>query len=121
MAWYAAHVVMHYELAGESQDGFAGYENIFLVEADTPARAQECGADYGRADETDCSGTLTVNGRPARLVFDGVRKVVEVLHAPGGSHPAAGDEVSYSEFEVADRDHLRRFAAGEAVPLRHID
>jgi hypothetical protein len=82
-----------------------------------PNRRLNTGAALGRTDETDCSGTLTVDGRPARLVFDGVRKVVKVLHAPGGHQPSAGDEISYSEFEIADADLLRRYASGDAVPL----
>jgi hypothetical protein len=121
MPWFAALVIMHYEMTDGPQDRYSGYENIFLVEADTPARALERGAVLGREDETDCRGTLTVDGRPARLVFDGVRKVVEVQHVPHGRRPAAGDEITYSEFEVADADQLRRFASGEAVPLQWIE
>jgi hypothetical protein len=121
MPWFAAHVVMHHEWTDGPQDRYTGYENIFLVEADTPEQATERGAALGRQDETDCSGTLTVHGRSARLVFDGVRKVVKVLHVPGGCHPAAGDEISYSEFEVADADLLRRYATGGAVPLVSIE
>ena len=121
MPWFAAHVIMHFELTDGPQDRLTGYENIFLVEADTPAQAIERGAAFGREDEGDSSSTLTVDGRPARLVFDGVRKVVKVLHAPGSKQLASGDEVSYSEFEIADRDHLRQFATGAAVPLLFIE
>jgi Domain of unknown function (DUF4288) len=121
MPWFAAHVVMHHQLTDGPQDRYTGYENVVLIEADTPEHAIERGAALGREDETDCSGTLTVDGRPARLVFDGVRKVVEVLHAPGCQQVAARDEITYSEFEVADADQLRRFAAGDAVPLVSIE
>ena len=121
MPWFAAHVVMHFQLTNGPQDRHTGYENIYLVEADTPKQAIDRGAELGREDETDCSGTLTVDGQSARLVFVGVRKVVKVLHTPGNSAPAAGDEISYSEFEVADGDILRRFAAGEAVPLMSVE
>jgi hypothetical protein len=121
MPWFAAHVVMYNQLTGGPQDPYRGYENVYLVEADTPEQAIERGAALGREDETDCSGTLTVDGRPARQTFAGVRKVVSVLHAPGSEQVAAGDEITYSEFEVADAEHLRRFAAGEAVPLLEIE
>jgi Domain of unknown function (DUF4288) len=121
MPWFAAHVIMHYQMTEGVQDRYTGYENIFLVEANTPEEAIEHGAARGREDEGDCSGTLTVDGRPARLVLDGVRKVVKVLHAPRDRHPAAGDEISYSEFEIADADLLRRFATGEAVPLVSVE
>jgi hypothetical protein len=121
MPWFAAHVVMHYQLTDGPQDRYTGYENIFLVEAETPDQAIERGRARGREDETDCAGTMTMDGRAARLAFVGVRKVVKVQNAPGGRHPAAGDEITYSEFEVADSDELRRFATGDAVPLVSIE
>src|SRR4051812_13836694 len=121
MPWFAAHVVMHFRMTDGRQDRFTGYENVFLVEAETAEQAIQLGADIGRADEGDSGGTLTVVGRPARLTFVGVRKVVKVLHAPGVRQVGAGDEVTYSEFEVVDQDCLHRFARGEAVPLQWIE
>jgi hypothetical protein len=47
------------------------------------------------------------------LVFGGLRKVVEVSHAGVEDVPQHGDEISYSEFEVADADALRRLIDGE--------
>jgi hypothetical protein len=118
MPWFAAHAILHHELVdGLPQDRFSVYENVYLIKAEDRRQAQDEATRIAMEEESDCSGTLTVDGRPARLVFDGIRQIVSVLHATGSHSLASGDEVTYSEFEVTDRDHVRRLVEGGDVPV----
>jgi hypothetical protein len=118
MPWFAVHAIMHHELTdGGPQESYLVYENVYLIEGADRKHAQEQAKVIAKEDETDCSGTLTINERPGRLVFSGIRKVVSVLHAPGSKNVASGDEVTYSEYEVADREQLQRLVEGEEVSI----
>ena len=122
MPWFAAHVVMYNQLTDGPQDRYTGYKRMSTWWRRTRRNRPSHGAASmaGRTGP-DCSGTLTVDAGQARLTFAGVRKAVKVLHAPGSEQVDDGDEITYSEFEVADADHLCRFAAGDAVPLVSIE
>lgn len=120
MAWYAAHAIVYFQLTDGPQDGFQVYENVFLVQADTPDQAWDKAREFTRRDEGDSSGSLRVGDRPARLVFGGIRKVVSVLHERADDQFGDGDEVTYSEFVLADRAALDKLIRAEEVELLYM-
>src|SRR5262245_37645569 len=101
MPWFTAHAVMYFEHTDGPQDGYVVWENVFLVDAADSKQAHVMAEAFARREETGERNSLTVNDRPARLVFGGIRQVVSVCHNGVTGELASGDEVTYSEFEVA--------------------
>lgn len=120
MAWYAAHAVMYFQLTDGPQDRYQVYENIFLVQADTPDEGFEKACVLARRDEGDSSSSLRVGGRPARLTFGSIRKLVSVLHEDPQERIGDGDEITYSELVVSDREALQRLIDNEDVDVNYI-
>ena len=117
--WYAAHVVMVFRSRQGEQREFSLYENVFLVEADTPEQAHEQATKIGRDEEACDDPSLTADGIPARLCFAGVRKVVSCL-APNTANVsvlATGTELTYSQFTLDSEEALAKFVAGESAPV----
>lgn len=120
MPWYAAHAILYFELTDGPQDRFQVYENVFLVRADTPADGYAKARAVARRDEGDDRGSLRVGDRPARRVFAGIRKLITVSHTSSGDQLGDGDEVTYSELVVGDREAVRRLVANEDVEVLYI-
>jgi hypothetical protein len=119
MAWFAAHAIMYFKLKGGAQDRFAVWENVYLIEAEDVDGAWEKAEARARRDEGDDDGSLSVDGRPATLVYAGIRKMSEVSHADEEGRLGSGDEITYSEFEVSDEKSVRALVAGEEVSVRY--
>jgi hypothetical protein len=125
MPWYVAHVVEAFlPREGYAEDDeIIVFENALLLwatnDSEATLRAEGIGRDSIYDDET-----FTVNDRPAKPTFMGVRKVISVLHpAEGRWDPdqlVTGTEVTYSEFKVKASD-LAALAAGNAVPVVYQD
>lgn len=115
MKWYSAHLIIYFELKDEPQDHFYLWENIVLIKAETTDEAFEKAKLRGQQDEGD-DESLTWNGKPARAVFAGVRKLVECLDPE--ERPEDGTEVSYVEIEVASKADIERMIAGDPVELK---
>ncbi len=113
MPWFAAHAIMYFRLKSGEQQRYHVWENVFLVEAADLCQAWDRGIELARRDEGDSDGSLRIDDRPCDLLFGGLRKVVEISHSGVEDLPQHGDEISYSEFEVADADALRRLIDGE--------
>ncbi len=67
---------MYFKLKSGVQDRFTVWENVYLIEADDFETAAIKGEEFGRRDEGDDGGSLTVDDEPAVQVFAGIRKVV---------------------------------------------
>ncbi len=115
MAWYAAHVVMGIQFKEGQQDKYPFWENIILIQADTVDEAFEKTERRARADEGDSQGTFTHEGRPARWVFGGIRRLVACVDYD--ERPTDGTEISYSEMEVATEADWLKVINGEAVTV----
>jgi hypothetical protein len=67
--------------------------------------------------------SLTINGRPARLVFGGVRKLISCAAAPESPGPSTaetiedGVEATYSFLVVSSRRELDALIKGEPVQV----
>src|SRR5207253_4569716 len=114
--WYCAHIIMHVKPKITTVGKLVVWENIVLVEADSPDQALEKAEKWGREDEEHCSDGLTLNKKPAEMVFAGIRKLIEVRTIGDiDDKPADGSELTYSEFLLDSEDDLRKLAAGESV------
>ena len=120
MKWYAAHAILYFQLKDGSQDQFQVYENIFLVQAATPDEAFEKARVMAHREEGDSRGSLRVGGRPATMVFGGIRKLISVCHERPGDELGDGDEITYSELVVPDRVALDRLVNDEDVQVLYI-
>lgn len=120
MGWYTAHAIMYFQLTDGPQDSFQVHENVFLVEADTPDEACSKARELARRDEGDSQRSLRVGDRSAALVFGSIRKVVAVCHKGPDGQLGDGDEVTYSEFVVADRAALDRLIGAEDVEVLYV-
>ena len=115
--WYAAHVIMRYRYADTSTDSLVGYENVFLVKADSPAAAIERARELGSDDEIRTEGS-SLNGRRAHLIMIGVKKVVECLLTPGSPELLSdGDEITYNELVAKSESDFASFVRGEFAEI----
>ncbi|MBE0416222.1 MAG: DUF4288 domain-containing protein [Coriobacteriia bacterium] len=121
MNWYAAHTVLFLEYTdGGPQDEYVMWENVYLVAADTDEQAQIRATEYARNDEdSDGSHGTVVEGRPARWVFAGIRKLIACVDSD--SRPDDGTEVTYSTFSVQTQDELDAFVSGKPVQVSYLE
>lgn len=122
MGWYAASVVMYFQLKDEPQDEFYIWENVYLIEAPNGAEARRKAEYFGKLEEGDDDNSLRWNGKPARQVYGGIRKLLTCYPAIGG-HSADnekvedGMEATYNAFTVSSREKLEAFIRGEPVEV----
>ena len=119
MAWFAAHAIMYFKLKGGAQGRVTVWENVYLIEAEDVDAVWEKAEERARQEEGDDDGTLAVDGRPATLVFAGIRKMSEVAHTDEGGRLGSGDEITYTEFEVSDETSVRALLACEEVSVTY--
>ncbi|MFP2926664.1 DUF4288 domain-containing protein [Pyxidicoccus sp. 3LG] len=126
MPWYAASVIQYFEFIHEPQQDYTVWENIYLFNASTPEDALTLAQQHGRAASGSQSEGLRVDGKPARLVFGGVRKVIACAPNPfsSASEPEVetmenGVEATYMSFTVSSKADLDALVRGDAVTLRY--
>jgi hypothetical protein len=83
------------------------------------ALVEERAVERPRLDEGDSRGSFRWSERPAEWVFAGIRKILSVSH--NGNNLSHVDELTYSEFSVADEKALRDLAAGREVAVEYIE
>ncbi len=122
--WFAGHVVLYFEQARRRQATFVVWENVYLILARNSREAAKKAELLGRAE---CGqGDLEVHGRPARLAFGGVRKVISCAANPRANdgvltsnvpHMYSGVEATFSQFVVRGRKKLRSLIAGRPTKV----
>lgn len=122
MAWYIAHSVWAVKIIGKSnQIDIPVWENVFLIQAENPDDAYKLAEDVCREREPDIK-EVTLDGEPAEHVFIGIRKI---NGKPEGSISEVmlkhGEEITYSQFEVANESDIEKFVQGEEITLKYID
>jgi hypothetical protein len=115
--WFTAHLILYVQFKEPPQNRFSVWENIVLIKADSEDEAFAKAERRGREDEGDDDGSFRWDGRPARWVFAGVRKLI-ACDDPR-KRPDDGSEVSYTELEVGSEEELRKLAEGEPVAVRY--
>jgi hypothetical protein len=123
--WYAAHILMAVKRMSSRQRMFPIFENIVIFHAATPDDVRMLAKEHAHR-EYEGDASLTLNGHRARMVFVGVRKVVEcqesterALKYPKkrGHPPSDGTEVTYSAFSVVGKAALLALATGQRVSV----
>jgi hypothetical protein len=115
LMWYCVHALLYFTYEDGNQQEYLVWENLYLIEADSPDEAKERGERFGRANESSPEAGLTLNGRPARRRFASIRKVVECVDLDTESGmPTNGTEVSYSEFVVSSVEFTKLIDAETA-------
>lgn len=126
MTWYAAHIISYVRFLDGNQDKYPIWENIVLIEAESPdeayEKAKKIGQDHYDGTATG-SGNLRWDGRPGVWVFAGIRKVIrcqdttatEVTRIEEGERPIHGTEITYSELEVSSEEALTKLLNGDPV------
>jgi hypothetical protein len=122
MGWYAASVVMYFQLEDEPQAEFYLWENVYLIDAVDAAQARQKAEALGRLEEGDDDGSLRWNGKPARQVFGGIRKLLTcspslLSRTANNEKLEDGMEATYSAFMVSSREDLDTFIRGEPVKV----
>src|SRR5947209_5408588 len=111
MSWFAAHIVMVVKLKSERQTRFPVWENIVLLEAESPDEAFAKAEHVGRKGEGDDGGSFRWGGRPARWEFAGVRKLTECVTFQ--DRPGDETEISFNELELDSQEAVDLLAKGE--------
>lgn len=126
--WYAASAVMYFRLKRSvQQTEFVAWENVYLVKASSVGEARQKARRYAKAASGDDGGDLTVDGKPATLVFGGLRKVVECIGDPTTFQRNDvirlhdGVEATYSSFVVRSRKELDRLIRGKPAMVLYKD
>ncbi|HET9449528.1 MAG TPA: DUF4288 domain-containing protein [Aggregicoccus sp.] len=125
MTWYAVSAILYFRYKDvERQDEFYVWENVYLVHASGPEEAGRKAEALGRAEQT-ADPSMTLNERPAELVFGGIRKVIScaaTISMPGSGlveQVHDGMEATYSGFTVGSREALDALIAGDPVTVRY--
>lgn len=121
MAWYAAHAIMYFKLKSGTQDVFTVWENVYLIEASDGQEAWGKAEAWANEEASYKDESLTINGLPAEMLFAGIRKIISVSHWDQANQLRSKDELTYSEFQVADEDSVRKLARGEEVAISYIE
>jgi len=118
--WYCVHAFLYFAYKDGDQCDYPGWENMYLIEADSVDQARQKGRDRARADEGDSEGTLTYDGRPAKVTLAGLIKIIacEDLDLDTGK-PSDGTEVSYTDLLIADKTQLQNLLAGEPAVVTY--
>ncbi|WNG62252.1 DUF4288 domain-containing protein [Archangium gephyra] len=124
MAWFAASVVMYFQLEDEPQDEFYIWENVYLIDAPDGAEARRKAEYFGKLEEGDDDGTLTLDGRPAKQIYGGIRKLLTCAPSlTSGTQDNEtiedGTEATFSAFTVSSRKELEAFIRGESVQVTY--
>ncbi len=118
MGWYTASAVMLFVYEDGIQSDFPVWENLILVEAESDSEALSKATKFAKEEEGDDSGSLTVNGRKARRVFKGIRKLLTVVNLNADEDvPTNGAEVSFSDLSFSSESDLDSYINGEPITL----
>jgi hypothetical protein len=129
MAWFVSHAILCHEPIEEPRDSFLIWENLQLIEASDSDLAWDLAEERAAQDATaqgdeflpDGSPSSTINGRPARWRFVGIRKLIEVSHEGEDGVLRPGDELSWNEFLADTEAEVEAFARGDEVVLRRTE
>ena len=123
MAWYAAHAIFYFKLKSGVQDCFSIHEDVNLIEAANGDEARQKAVAWANdtADANNEGSTLRVNDEPAEMIFAGIRKIISVSHWDEEGQLRSKDEITYSEFQVADEESVLKLARGETVTIDYLE
>ena len=117
--WYAAHLIEYAKFRDGVQDYYPFYENVVLIEADSPEEAWDKAEQFGKDNEFDDT-SLTWNDRLAQMSFAGVRKIVAL--SPGEAldgSPKHGTDLTYSLMVIDEEEDFRNFLNNQPADVHY--
>ena len=120
MTWYIAHAILYVRYKNGAQTEYPVWENMYLIAAESEEDAWTAAEHRGAEAASDADDSFIWNDIPAEWVFAGIRKLIQVAHHDVNTHPASGDELSYSEFTLPSLSTVQQLAAGETVTLDYV-
>jgi len=124
MAWYAAHLIEYFKVKEGHQDIFPVWENIILLQADSPTEAIKLAQQMGEEKYSVPDDSWHVDDKPAVKIFLGVRMVVECDNDDIDNPDAelkSGTELTYIKMLVASEDDVLKLARGDSVTVTRED
>jgi hypothetical protein len=119
--WYAVHSLFAFKIRGRARRNVTVFENVYLVKARTSVECVKKMSGIVKRETSD-DPSLAVDGKPAKIVFVGHRKVVRcAMPVDKGKTDVvfgivSGMEATYSVLRV-DTRVLRALAKGKEVRL----
>lgn len=122
--WFAAHAVYCFEQLRGRQRTFTVMENVLMVRGRSAKEALAAATPVARREELN-DPTLTIDDRPGRLRFLGIRKVVSCAAQAGDASSRdgrvrvmrAGVEATFLTYRVAGRAALKRLLQGKELDV----
>ncbi len=123
MTWFTASIITAIK-TDDSVDGIPVFEDFYLIEAESRSLALGLADKIGRDLESLDDG-LTLQGKDAKRVFLGIRKLRSVYNEGPGDidslPPSCGTELSHSYYEVQSWAQAEQLAAGKRVAIEYVD
>lgn len=123
--WYAAHVITSFRTNNTKRKWINVWETIYLVSGKTAAQAKMKAEKLGKSEAKFGSVSLTINGKPGKMVFEGIRKLMKVMNPDdmrlSEDRPNDGTDITHSEFGVRDQKELKKLARGKQVSVEYYE
>lgn len=121
MTWYAAHIVLSVRTASTTGP-IPLWENVVAISADEPDEAFRMAEELARLEcQSNNADGLTHDGLECTLVFEGVRKLIEVPTDDACSPIESGTELTYLTLEVNSEEDLAKMMERACVDVRFDD
>lgn len=117
--WFAAHVILYVQYKEHRQKSYPFWENVYLIRAESTDEAFAKAEKLGRMYEGDSEGSFRWEGKPARWVFAGVRKLTTCEDPE--ERPGDGSEITYTQMRVRTREALDKLLRGDRVGVQYIE
>lgn len=89
-------------------------ENIYIIRAADSDEAYQRADAIGLSNQSDDSAGVTLDGKPAKIVYAGVRRLAEIIDCYD-SDPEDGDEVAWLSYTIRDTEELDKLLKGRAA------
>ena len=124
MTWYVASVIMSMRKKGRKRKKIPIYENFMLIEAENSDQALEKAVNIAK-NEAAVNDDLRLNGKPAKMVFEGIRKLITISNPVDRDldsvPPTTGTELTYSEYLIKTKKQLNNLISGKPVKIKYIE
>ena len=115
--WFAVHAAVVYDFTENiiPQSEFHVYENVYLIEAESPDLARNAATNIVREEISGIRFPSKIDERPALPRFAGIRKVmlVSTLERGDADKVAHGTEATYAVLYFDNISDFEKYLAGD--------
>lgn len=124
MTWYTASIIMSIRTIEPTQTEIPVYENFVLIEGKTPEEALRKAVEIGENEEK-YNDDMTINDKPAKMVYEGIRKLINVSNPDqldlDNDRPISGTELTYSQYVLENEEQLDDLINGRELLVKYIE